>query len=111
MLDSAWTGERKHARFAPLLAEPLYPEGGMEDGQDREWRTALNRTLRWFGLSGNPRVGPMRLAVVLVVVGAALLAVPRGNPLGYVGAAMWIAGALIAVIGWFRLMRSRAKSR
>jgi hypothetical protein len=83
----------------------------MEDRKDGEWRTALNATLRWLGLSGNPRVGPMRLAVVLVVLGAALLALPRGNPLGYVGGAMWIAGALIAVRGWLRLMRSRAKSR
>lgn len=83
----------------------------MEDRQDRDWRTALNRTLRWFGLSRNPRIGPMRLAVALVVLGAALVTVPRANPLFYVGAAMWLAGGLIGVIGWSRLMRSRAKSR
>jgi hypothetical protein len=82
----------------------------MEDRRHGEWRTGMQMALRWFGLSGKPNVGPMRLAAVLIVLGAALIAVAGRGAIGYIGGLLWIVGAVISVRGWFLLMRLRAKS-
>jgi hypothetical protein len=66
--------------------------------------------LRWFGLAGNPSIGPMRLAAVMIVLGAVLLAASGKNAIGLIGAALWVVGAVIALCGWVRLMHLRAKS-
>jgi hypothetical protein len=80
----------------------------VEDRRGSEWRTAMQNASRWFGLSGNPNVGPMPLSAVLVVLGAALLAVGGRGAIGYLGGGLWIVGAVIAVRGWVRLMHLRA---
>jgi hypothetical protein len=80
----------------------------MEDRRSGEWRTAMQNALRWFGLAGNPNVGPMRLAAVLIVLGAALIAAGGRGVIGYLGGGLWVAGAVIVVRGWIRLMRFRA---
>jgi hypothetical protein len=81
--------------------------GDRRDGQ----RVAIQTAARWFGLSGKPEMGPMRLAVVLVVLGALLMVAPARSVVGFIGAALWVVGVVIALRGWFRLMRLRAKSK
>jgi hypothetical protein len=79
-----------------------------EQRRTGNWPIAIRKASRWFGLSGHPNVGAMRLAAVLIVLGAALLAAGGRAPIGYLGGGMWIIGAVIAARGYVRLMRSRA---
>jgi hypothetical protein len=84
----------------------------MRERRTDEWRIASKRWLRFFGLSGQPGAASMGLAAVLIVAGAAVLAVaPRHGIAVAIGAALWLVGAVIAIRGWLRIMRDqRTKS-
>jgi hypothetical protein len=71
-----------------------------------EWRSATQLAMRRFGLSDARGAGPVRLAAVLIVLGAALLATGT-HVAAAVGAVLWLAGAVIAVRAWIVLERMR----
>jgi hypothetical protein len=76
----------------------------------RERRSALQRSLRLFGLSGKPGDRALGLAAILIVVGAALLATsPHQGIATTGGATLWLLGAAIAIRGWLRIMRPRKR--
>jgi hypothetical protein len=80
----------------------------MQGKRDEEWRSATQIVLRFFGLSGKPNVAPWKLVAALIVAGAAVLAVaPRHSIVIYIGAVLWLAGAVLAILGYIRLMRLR----
>jgi hypothetical protein len=79
----------------------------MDGRRGDDWQSAMRVALRWFGLSDKPNVGPLRLAAVLIVVGAALMAATRHSVAFYIGAVLFLIGAVIAARGWARLMRFR----
>jgi hypothetical protein len=80
------------------------------DGRGREWRTAIEYASRWFGLAGSPLLKPTRFAGALIVLGAVLMATAGQGVAGYLGGGLWLIGAAIAVLAWFRLVRTRAKA-
>jgi hypothetical protein len=81
----------------------------IDDVQEtRERRSAMQRSLRLFGLSGKPGGRSLGLAAILIVAGAALLAAfPHQRTATTVGAVLWLIGAAIAIRGWLRIMRAR----
>jgi hypothetical protein len=75
-----------------------------------EWRSAMQRGLRIFGLEDKPGAAPLGLAAVLIVLGAVLLAAfPRQDVATAAGAVVWLTGAAIAVRGWVRIIRLRRR--
>lgn len=78
--------------------------------QTRERRSAMQRSLRLFGLSGKPGGRSLGLAAILIVVGAALLAAfPHPGTPTTVGAILWLLGAAVAIRSWARIMRARKR--
>jgi membrane-bound ClpP family serine protease len=77
----------------------------MGNRADGESEGAMQIALRFFGLSGKPTVGPMKLAAVLIVVGAACMAPGRHTIAFPIGGVLWLLGAVIAIRGWIRLQR------
>jgi hypothetical protein len=78
--------------------------------ETRERRSAIQQSLRLFGLSGKPGGRSLGLAAILIVVGAALLAAfPHQGTATTVGAILWLIGAAVAMRGWLRIMRARKR--
>jgi hypothetical protein len=81
----------------------------MTDPPRSDWRRATQAAVRIIGLSDLQR-GSWMLAVILIVLGAAVMAAFDGQ-LSVVGAVLWVLGAVIAVGAWVRLMWSRRSGR
>jgi len=78
--------------------------------ETRERKSAMQRSLRLFGLSGKPGGRSPGLAAILIVVGAALpAAFPHQGTATTGGAALWLLGAAIAIRGWVLIMRARKR--
>jgi hypothetical protein len=75
------------------------------------WRSAMHRGLGIFGLSDKPGGASFAVAAILIVIGAALLAaLPAQGIATNAGGLLWLAGAVIALRGWVRLMRLRGRN-
>jgi hypothetical protein len=80
----------------------------MQSRRGEEWRHATQIVGRRAGLWGKPKVAPWTLIAALFLASAALLALSPSDSVGtYLGAALWLIAAFMAIRGWIRLDRVR----
>jgi hypothetical protein len=75
---------------------------------NEELRTARESALRFFGLSHASHAAQWKLVAALIVIGALVMAAsPRHSFPAYIGGAVWLLGAALAILGCVRLVRVR----